>query len=60
MDEAALDALIDAATAIHGIDVRPQWRQAIRLHLTISLGHARVVLDHPISDHVDPAPVFRA
>ena len=60
MDEAALDALIDAGTAICGIDVKPEWRQAVRLHLTISLGHARVVLERPISDHVDPAPVFRA
>jgi len=60
MDEAALDALIDAGTSILGIDIKPEWRPAVRLHLAISLGHAAAVLEAPLSDHLDPAPVFRA
>jgi hypothetical protein len=60
MDEAALDGFIDAATAALGIEMKPEWRQAVRMHLRISLDHAAAVLETPLSDHVDPAPVFRA
>ena len=60
MDEAALDALIDAGTAMLGIEMKPQWRQAVRMHLQISLGHAAEVLQQDLPDHLDPAPVFRA
>jgi hypothetical protein len=60
MDEAALDALIDAGTAVVGIKMKPEWRQAVRMHLVISLGHAATVLEEPLQDHLDPAPVFRA
>jgi hypothetical protein len=60
MDEAALDGLIDAGTAALGIGMKAEWRQAVRMHLAISLGHAAVVLEADLSDHLDPAPVFRA
>ncbi len=60
MDDAALDALIDAGTGLLRIEMKPEWRQAVRMHLAISLGHAAVVLEQPLSDHLDPAPVFRA
>jgi len=60
MDEAALDALIDAGTAVVGIEMKPEWRQAVRMHLVISLGHAVTVMEAPLPDDLDPAPVFRA
>jgi hypothetical protein len=60
MEEAALDALIDAGTAALGIEMKAEWRPAVRMHLAISLGHAATVLETPLSDHLDPAPVFRA
>jgi hypothetical protein len=60
MDEATLDALIDAGTASVGIEMKPEWRQAVRMHLAISLGHAATVLQAKLPDEVDPAPVFRA
>jgi hypothetical protein len=60
MDDTALDALIDAGAKTLGIDVKPEWRAAVRMHLAISLGHAAAVLDTQLSDHLDPAPVFRA
>ncbi|MDR3533919.1 MAG: DUF4089 domain-containing protein [Rhodopila sp.] len=60
MDEARLDALIDAGTAAVGIEMKAEWREAVRMHLAISLGHATTVLDAELSDHLDPAPVFRA
>jgi hypothetical protein len=60
MDEAALDTLIDAGTAMLGIEVKAQWRAAVRMHLAISLGHAAAVLAVELPDELDPAPVFRA
>lgn len=60
MDDAALDGLIDAGTLIFGIEMKPEWRAAVRMHLAISLGHAATVLEADVPDHLDPAPVFRA
>jgi hypothetical protein len=60
MDEAALDALIDAGTSALGIHLKPEWRQAVRMHLAISLAHAGTVLERQMPDHLDPAPVFQA
>jgi hypothetical protein len=55
-----LDAFIDAGTRLLGIEIRPEWREAIRLHLAISLAHTRAVGEFPLSDEADPAPVFKA
>ncbi|HEX4365766.1 MAG TPA: DUF4089 domain-containing protein [Rhodopila sp.] len=60
MDEAALDVLIDAGTAVVGIDMKPEWRQAVRMHLAFSLERAAQVMEADLSDHLDPAPVFLA
>jgi hypothetical protein len=60
MDDSDLDALIDAGTATLGIPMRPAWRQGVRLHLAISLGHAGTVLEAELPDELDLAPVFRA
>ena len=60
LDDAALDAGIDAGTAQLGIQMKPEWRASVRLHLRISLGHATAILAADLADHLDPAPVFRA
>ncbi|HQT78371.1 MAG: hypothetical protein B7Z80_14815 [Rhodospirillales bacterium 20-64-7] len=60
MTDTEFDALIDAGTAALGIEMQPEWRDAVRMHLAISLGHAQTVLDEPLADDLDPAPVFRA
>ncbi len=60
MDEAALDNWIDLGTRALGIEVKPAWRQAVRLHMRISLDHAKTVLEPGLDDHLDQAPVFRA
>ncbi|HEY3848489.1 MAG TPA: DUF4089 domain-containing protein [Acetobacteraceae bacterium] len=59
-DTTDLDAYIAAGTALLGIPVRPEWREAIRQHLTVSFDLARAVLDFPLPDEADPAPVFFA
>jgi hypothetical protein len=60
MDDSQLDALIEAGAQIYGLDVMPEWRSAVRMHLRISLTHTGNVLSAAIDDHTDPAPVFTA
>jgi hypothetical protein len=53
-----IDALITVGARLLGIVVLPEWHEAIRLHLTISLDHGRSVAAFPLPDETDPAPVF--
>lgn len=55
-----LDTFIDAGAKLLRIDIRPEWRVSIRMHLAISLAHAKAVDDFPLTDEADPAPVFSA
>jgi hypothetical protein len=59
-DPGDLGALIDASAWLLGLDIRPEWREAVRLHLSISLDHARNVAEFPLPDETEPAPVFKA
>ena len=59
-DTTDLDAYIDAGTALLGIPVQPGSRPAIRQHLAVSFDLARIVLDFPLPDEADLAPVFSA
>ena len=55
-----LDAFIDAGTAALGIPLRGEWRDAVRLNLGVSFNLGRLVLEFPLPDDAEPAPVFRA
>jgi hypothetical protein len=55
-----LGVFIAAGTRLIGVTIRPEWRDAIRLHLAISLEHARTVAEFPLPDDTDPAGVFLA
>ena len=58
-DLSDIDAWLDANAALLGIAVAPEWRDQVRLHLRITRDLARQVLDFPLPDEADPAPVFR-
>jgi len=60
MSDNDLDAWLDSGATLLGIEVAPEWREAIRLHLGITRDLARSVMEFPLSDDADPAPVFRA
>ena len=60
MDDTTLDSWIDAGTAALGLTVEPAWREAVRMHMRISLGHAATVLGVEIDGHLEQAPEFRA
>jgi Protein of unknown function (DUF4089) len=60
MTDDELDAFIEAGCRLLAIPIRDEWRAAIRLHLAISLDHARNVGTFGLPDDTDPAPVFTA
>ncbi len=51
---------MDGLAASLGIVLRPEWRDAVRLNLEISLRMAAEVAAFPLDDEVDLAPVFVA
>jgi Protein of unknown function (DUF4089) len=55
-----LDDWLNAGAALLGITVAIEWRDNVRLHLRITRDMAQRVLDFPLPDKADPAPVFRA
>ena len=55
-----LDAFIESGARLLGLTTRPEWQEAIRLHLSISLDHARTVAEFPLPDETDPASIFLA
>jgi hypothetical protein len=59
-DTGELDAWLDASAALLDIEVAPEWRDGVRLHLRFTRDRARHVLDFPLPDEADPAPVFCA
>lgn len=54
------DAWLDANTALLDLVVEPEWRESVRLHLRITRDLAQRVMEFPLPDDIDPAPVFRA
>jgi hypothetical protein len=55
-----LGAWLDAGAALFGIGIAPEWRDPVLLHLRITRNMAQQVLDFPLPDDAEPAPVFRA
>jgi len=55
-----LQRFIEAGARLLGLTVRPEWRDAIRLHLSISLQHTKTVSEFPLPDETDPASIFSA
>ena len=58
-DETAL-ALVDAAAPLLGIELDPAWRAAVATNLKATANAAGLVLDFPLPDELESAPVFRA
>ena len=57
---AALEAMIDGASALLGIDVRPEWRAAVKSNLDVSLAFADKVRAFELPEDAEPAALFDA
>ena len=60
MTDSELDAFIAAASPLLGIDIAPEWHDAVRANLAVTLRMAALVSSFPLPDEADPAPVFSA
>jgi hypothetical protein len=53
-------AFIDAAAALQGLTIAPDWREGVATHFKVTAAAAALVLSHPLPDELDAAPVFGA
>ena len=53
------EAVIDALSPLLGLAVPPERRAGVAANLRIAAAMAALVLDEPVGDHAEPAPVFR-
>lgn len=53
-------AVVDATAPMLKIAIDPVWRDSVVTHLVATANAARLVLEFPLEDELDPAPVFRA
>jgi hypothetical protein len=60
MTDAPLDAFIDSSAALLGLSIKQEWRDAVRANLAVSLRMGALVMDFPLPDEAEPAPVFTA
>ncbi|MFD2140958.1 DUF4089 domain-containing protein [Ancylobacter oerskovii] len=52
-------AYLDAALALAGLPLEPELRPRVLLHLETALQMGALVLDFPLPDEAEPAPVYR-
>ncbi len=58
--EEALAACLDGGAALHELTVEAAWREAVLANMRVLAQAARLVMDHPLGDHAEAAPVFTA
>ena len=59
MTDQELEAWLDAAAVLLGLSIEPEWRDTVRLHLRITSDLAHRLMEFPLPDDAEPAPVFR-
>lgn len=60
LDPACLKLQADAAIASARFRVEPEWRASIEAHFEAIAKAAALVMEFPLEDELDPAPVFSA
>ena len=53
-----IEALVEAMAAAMGLDIPPVGKAVVAEHLKIAYAMAPLVLDMPLEDEAEPAPVF--
>jgi hypothetical protein len=60
VDSVSLKLQVDAAIASAGLRVEPEWRAGIDAHFEAIAKAAASVVEFPLDDELDSAPVFSA
>ena len=55
-----LEPMLDAAAALLGLTVEPEWRAPVLANLRVLQAAAALVEEFPLPDEAEPAPVFEA
>jgi hypothetical protein len=53
------EATLNAAVGLLGLAIDPTWRSAILTHMKVTGAAAALILEFPLEDEINPAPVFR-
>jgi Protein of unknown function (DUF4089) len=59
MDIGDVSEYVDRAAAIAGLEIAPEHRAGVIEHLAGTLALAATIMEFPLDDDVEPAPVFR-
>ena len=54
------DVYIDSAAALLGLKIPEETKPAVRANLDTAERMSKLVMDFPLDDHAEPAPVFSA
>lgn len=57
-DPAAIAAYVDHAAPLMGLTLTPEQREGVIRNLLTTFAVARLVMEFPLGDDVDAAPVF--
>jgi hypothetical protein len=60
VDSVSLKLQVDAAISSAGLTIEPEWRAGIDAHFEAIARAAVFVMEFPLDDELDPAPVFSA
>jgi hypothetical protein len=60
LDKDTLKLQVDAAIASAGLPADAEWRASIDAHFEAIAKAASLVMEFPLEDELDPAPVFSA
>ena len=60
LDDRTAEVIVDAMAPLIGLSIEPAWRAAVAGNLNAVAAAARLVLEFPLDDELEPAPVFRA
>lgn len=49
---------VDHMAEVMGLTIEPEWRQSVIDNMAATARVAELVLEFPLDDHIEPAPVF--
>jgi hypothetical protein len=59
VSDEAIAAHVDAALALAGIAMAPEWRDSVLANFKTITAAAQFVMAFPLDDEAEPGPVFR-
>ena len=59
VSDETIAAHVDAALALNGIAMAPEWRDSVLANFKTITAAAQFVMAFPLDDEAEPGPVFR-